>query len=88
MVFSLNRGMFLSLGIGIFYVTFRLALRGRLAALGSLLGLVALAAVILAATPLGHLIAASFSSTHGQSNSTRLPFLQAIAGARSVSHHR
>jgi polysaccharide biosynthesis protein PslJ len=83
MVFSLNRGMFLSLGIGILYVTIRLAQRGRLAALGSLLGLAALVALIMAATPLGHLIAASFSSTHGHSNSTRLSASQqAIAGAR------
>jgi polysaccharide biosynthesis protein PslJ len=83
MVFSLNRGMFLSLGIGIVYVTLRLAQRGRLAALGSLLALAALVALILVATPLGHLVAASFSSTHGRSNATRLSVSQqAIAGAR------
>jgi polysaccharide biosynthesis protein PslJ len=83
MVFSLNRGMFLSLGLGILYVTFRLAQRGRLAALGSLLGIAALVTLILVATPLGHLIAASFSSTHGHSNTTRLSVSQqAIAGAR------
>ena len=83
MVFSLNRGMFISLSIGILYVALRLAMRGRLAAFGSLLGIAALVAVILVATPLGHLIAASFSSTHGHSNSTRLSVSQqAIAGAR------
>ena len=83
MVFSLNRGMFISLSIGILYVALRLALRGRLAALGSLFGIAALVAVILVATPLGHFIAASFSSTHGHSNSTRLSVSQqAIAGAR------
>ena len=83
MVFSLNRGMFLSLGIGILYMTLRLAQRGRFAALGSVLGLAALVAVILVATPLGHLMAASFSSTHGHSNSTRLSASQlALAGVR------
>ncbi len=83
MVFSLNRGMFISLSIGILYVAIRLALRGRLAAFGSLLGIAALVGVILVATPLGHLIAASFSSTHGHSNSTRLSVSQqAIAGAK------
>ena len=34
MAFSLNRGMFLSLGIGILYVALRMALRGRLARWG------------------------------------------------------
>ena len=83
MVFSLNRGMFISLSIGVLYVALRLALRGRLAALGSLLGIAVVVVLILVATPLGHLIAASFSSTHGHSNSTRLSVSQqAIAGAR------
>jgi len=83
MVFSLNRGMFLSLSFGILYVALRLALRGRLASLVSLLGVVALVIVILVTTPLGHLIAASFASTHGHSNTTRLSASQlALAGAR------
>lgn len=83
MVFSLNRGMFLSLGFGIFYVALRLALRGRVTSLISLLGAVALVIVILVVTPLGHLIAASFTSTHGHSNATRLSASQqALAGAR------
>jgi O-antigen/teichoic acid export membrane protein len=84
MVFSLNRGMFLSLGLGIFYVALRLALRGRAAALMSLLGVLALVIVILVLTPLGHLVVASFaSSSHGHSNATRLSASQqALAGAR------
>ena len=76
MVFSLNRGMFLSLGFGTAYVAVRLALRGRAAALSWLLGIVVLLAVVLVATPLGHLIAQSFSSTHGHSDSTRLSATQ------------
>ena len=83
MAFSLNRGMFLSLGIGILYVTIRIAHRGRFAALGLLLGLAALVGLIFVTTPLGHLITASFSSTHGHSNATRLSASQlALAGAR------
>jgi O-antigen/teichoic acid export membrane protein len=83
MVFSLNRGMFLSLGIGVAYMSVRMALRGRLAALGALFGVAALVALVLVATPLGHLVAASFTSTHGHSNTTRLSASQqAIEGAR------
>jgi len=82
MVVSLNRGMFLSLGIGIVYVTARLAARGRVGALASLLGVVALMVAIVVLTPLGHLVAANLSSTHGHSNTTRLSVSQeAIAGA-------
>lgn len=84
MVFSLNRGMFLSLGFGIFYVALRLALRGRITSLGALLCAVVLGTVILVATPLGHLILASFvSSNHGHSDTTRLSASQqALTGAR------
>jgi hypothetical protein len=82
MVFSLNRGMFLSLAVGIVYVTVRLAMRGHFGALMSVLGVTALMAIIVAVTPLGHLLIASFSSTHGHSNATRLSlYQQAIAGA-------
>ena len=85
MVFSLNRGMFLSLGFGIFYVAVRLALRGRLASLGSLLGVVCCWSLrSWSLTPLGHLVVASFaSSNHGHSDTTRLSASQqALAGAR------
>ena len=84
MVISLNRGMFISLGIGVVYVALRLALRGRFASLGWLLGIGALIAVILVVTPLGHALAASFTSrNHGHSDTTRLSASQmALAGAR------
>jgi hypothetical protein len=83
MVFSLNRAMFLSIGLGILYVALRLVLRGRIASLASLIGLVALVVVILVATPLGHLITASFASSHGHSDSTRFSASQlALEGAR------
>jgi polysaccharide biosynthesis protein PslJ len=84
MVFSLNRGMFLSLAIGALYVTVRLAARGRLSALAAVLALAALAVVIVALTPLGHLVGQSFASTHGQSNLTRLSlYQQASTGANA-----
>ncbi|MGC9961921.1 MAG: hypothetical protein ABSE47_08465 [Acidimicrobiales bacterium] len=84
MTFSLNRGMFLSLGIGVLYVTVRLAMRGRIASLVTLVVLAALSVTVVSLTPLGHLILASFSSTHGHSNATRVSLSQqAISGASS-----
>ena len=82
MVFSLDRGMFLSLAVGVLYATVRLAVRGRLSALVTVLSLVALMVLIVALTPLGHLVTESFSSTHGNSNQTRSSlYQQASAGA-------
>ncbi|MBV9382869.1 MAG: oligosaccharide flippase family protein [Streptosporangiaceae bacterium] len=82
MAFSLNRGMFLSIGVGILYVTARLAVRRRVGALMSLLVLTALLVIAVALTPLGHLVAGSFSSTHGHSNQVRLNLYRlAITGA-------
>ncbi len=84
MIFSLNRGMFLSLAFGILYVTVRLAIRGRVGALVSVLAVIALTAGIVALTPLGHLLASSFDSAHGHSNTTRLSlYQQASAGANA-----
>jgi O-antigen/teichoic acid export membrane protein len=84
MVFSLNRGMFLSLAVAILYVALRLALRGRLGSLVSVIGLTALLVIVVAMTPLGHLVTGSFSSTHGHSNATRVSlYQQAIAGANA-----
>jgi polysaccharide biosynthesis protein PslJ len=82
MVVSLNRGMFLSLGVGLLYVAIRLAIRGRMGALVSLLSLIALLTIIVVLTPLGHLVIANLSSTHGHSNATRASVeQQSIAGA-------
>jgi O-antigen/teichoic acid export membrane protein len=82
MAFSLNRGMFLSIGIGIAYVTARLAVRRRVGAPVSVLVVTALVVIVIALTPLGHLVAGSFSSTHGHSNEVRLSLYRlAITGA-------
>ncbi|MGO8728870.1 MAG: O-antigen ligase family protein [Streptosporangiaceae bacterium] len=85
MVISLNRGMFLSLAIGIVYVIVRLAMRGRVGALASLLALTGVAVAVVALTPLGHLVFASFDSTHGNSNATRLSLYQQVTAAVSQS---
>jgi O-antigen/teichoic acid export membrane protein len=82
MAFSLDRGMFLSLAVGISYVAIRLALRGRVHVLPSMLALGVISAVVVFLTPLGHLVTSSFNSTHGSSNATRQSLSAlAIAGA-------
>jgi len=82
MVVSLNRGMFLSLGAGLLYVAIRLAGRGRVATLASLLVLMIGLSALVALTPLRHLVLANVSSTHGHSNATRVSVAQqAITGA-------
>ena len=84
MIFSLNRGMFLSLALGILYMTVRLAIRGRIGALASVLAVIALTVIIVAMTPLGHLVVSSFDSAHGHSNTTRLSlYQQASVGANA-----
>jgi O-antigen/teichoic acid export membrane protein len=82
MIVSLNRGMYISLGVGLLYVAIRLAGRGRVATLASLIVLMLGLAVVVALTPLRHLVIANVSSTHGHSNTTRVSVdQQAIAGA-------
>jgi polysaccharide biosynthesis protein PslJ len=82
MVFSLNRGMFLSVGVGVLYVAFRLAARGRVTALAAVFSVTALAVLVVLLTPLGGLVTSSFNSTHGHSNETRASvYQQAVQGA-------
>jgi hypothetical protein len=85
MVVSLNRGMFLSLGVGIAYVAVRLAFRGRAGALASVLAIIAAGVILIVLTPLGHLVTASFASTHGHSNATRLSLYQQTTAGVSRS---
>jgi polysaccharide biosynthesis protein PslJ len=66
----------------VLYVTVRLAMRGRISSFVMISVFVAMLVTIVALTPLGHLVMASFSSTHGNSNQTRLSlYQQAGAGA-------
>jgi O-antigen/teichoic acid export membrane protein len=82
MIVSLNRGMYVSLGVGLLYVAIRLAGRGRVATLASLMLLMLGLVIVVALTPLRHLVIANVSSTHGNSNTTRVSVVQqAIAGA-------
>lgn len=76
MVVSLNRGMFLSIGVGLLYVAIRLAGRGRISTLLSLVTFIALAFLLVSLTPLGHIVTANVSSTHGHSNTTRISVSQ------------
>lgn len=85
MVFSLNRGMFLSLAIGIAYVTARVAARGRVGALVSIIGLTAVMVAAVALSPLGGLVTQSFKSTHGNSNVTRLMLYERAARGANAS---
>jgi O-antigen ligase len=68
-VVSLNRGLWLSLGVGLGYAIFRLVLRGRVRALGALLLFVLLGSILALATPLQELISDRLATPH--SNRTR-----------------
>jgi hypothetical protein len=55
-VFSLDRGLWLAIIVAISYLGLRLAAQGRLAVLGGLIAALALAAVVIAVTPLQGMI--------------------------------
>ncbi|MEZ5230838.1 MAG: hypothetical protein R2710_30440 [Acidimicrobiales bacterium] len=78
-VVSLNRGLWISLGLGIGYVALRLGAAGQSKALrNTLIALMGLA-LVLVLTPLGDLIVTRFATGH--SNSDRLELVtDAIAG--------
>ncbi|WP_254909777.1 O-antigen ligase family protein [Micromonospora sp. NBS 11-29] len=52
-IYSLNRGLWVGLGISVAYVAIRLALRGRMVVLGGLALAVGMIGVLVVATPLG-----------------------------------
>ena len=68
-VYSLDRGLWVGLGVSILYVALRFAARGRLALLAGLCGVLALIAVVVVASPLQSLISQRLS--HGSSNAVR-----------------
>ena len=68
-VYSLDRGLWLGLLAAICYLAVRLAARGRIALLGAFVGGLALAAVLVAATPLQGIISQRLQ--HGNSNAVR-----------------
>jgi len=64
-VFSLNRGLWLSLGIGIVYATIRFAMRGDFRQVRRVLGVVALILAVVAFSPLGDLATGRFQHKTG-----------------------
>jgi hypothetical protein len=68
-VYSLNRGMWVGLGLSVAYVALRLAARGRLAMLGTLCAGLAVGGVIFLVTPLHTVISTRLAN--GQSNAIR-----------------
>ncbi len=69
-VFSLDRGMWLSLAVGISYATIRLAARRDLRRVAHIVTVVALSALLIVVSPLGTLIAGRF--THKTGDTSRL----------------
>jgi hypothetical protein len=79
MIFSLNRGLWLSLGLGLFYAAFRMFLRGRER---PLIGIVAILVVIGAMaflTPLHQVISERLANPHSNDRRTSL-FEEGIQG--------
>ena len=70
MVVSLNRGLWLSLGVGLGYAMVRLFLRGKVQVLRALLLFILLGSILALATPLQELISDRLATPH--SNRTRL----------------
>ncbi len=68
-VYTLDRGMWIGLGLAVFYVAFRLAGRGRLFAIGALTLGLGVAAVVFVASPLSTIVAERLA--HGHSNDVR-----------------
>ncbi len=62
-IYSLNRGLWLGLIVALAYLGLRLAARGQLAVLGALLAALAIAAVVIASTPLQGVISQRLSSS-------------------------
>ncbi len=68
-IYSLNRGVWIGLGLSLIFLTFKLAARGRFGLLAAAMALVAVGAVIFAFTPLNSIVSQRLQ--HGQSNSIR-----------------
>lgn len=71
-IFSLNRGLWLGLGISAVFVAVRLGARGRLGALAGLAAAGALMAVVLVATPLGSVVTDRLDNPHSNEGRTEL----------------
>ncbi|MFL6179635.1 MAG: O-antigen ligase family protein [Actinomycetes bacterium] len=74
-IYSLNRGLWLGLGVAVCYGTFRLAIAGRPWLIGALLGVAAVGLAVMAVTPLGNVVASRAEA--GNSNQVRSSLAQA-----------
>jgi polysaccharide biosynthesis protein PslJ len=68
-IYSLNRGVWIGLGLSLLFLAFQLARRGRLGLIGAILGIVAVATLLFTVTPLKSVVDARLS--HPQSNTIR-----------------
>ncbi len=73
-VYSLNRGMWIGLGLSLVYVAVRLAARGRLLAIGTLALIVGVSAIAFVASPLQTIVTERLA--HGHSNEARSSLAQ------------
>ena len=81
-VYSLNRGMWIGLGLSLGYVALRLAMRGRLLAIGALAIVLGLGTITFVASPLDTLVAERLENGH--SNDVRESLAgDAVAAAAS-----
>jgi hypothetical protein len=68
-IYSVNRGMWIGLGVSLLFVAFQLASRGRLGMLAGIAGIAVVTALLVTVTPLRSIVDARLS--HGQSNTIR-----------------
>lgn len=82
-VYSLNRGLWVALGLAVLYLVFRLAARGRLVALASLAGPVIVLGVLVLATPLYDVIELRLANPHSDEGriSASLAAINAASGS-------
>jgi hypothetical protein len=87
-VASLNRGLWIGIGVAAVLVALRLAVRGRLAALFGVAALAALLAAAVAVTPLGETVSSRLE--HGKSNGVRMYLtqnaVQGVAGSPVIGY--
>jgi hypothetical protein len=81
-VYSLDRGLWIGLLVAIAYLGVRLAARGRLAVLGVVLGALAVAAVLIFASPLQAIISQRLANGHSDARRGSLA-VAAVVAARS-----
>jgi O-antigen ligase len=80
-IYSLNRGLWIGLGVGAAYVVLRLVARGRLWIIGTLVAALTALVIALLVTPLGTVVSQRLDN--GKSNGIRLYLTdQAIAGIK------